>query len=50
MWASTESRPRPIVTTDKWVPPAPRQASISLGELTDIAATERHIVAAEVID
>ena len=50
MWPSTESKPRPIVTTETWVPPASRQASISAGEVAYAAARKRHIVRAEVVD
>ena len=50
MWPSTESRPRPIVTTETWVPPASRQASISVATSPTSPRRKRHIVRAEVFD
>ena len=50
MWPSTESKPRPIVTTETWVPPASRQASISAVRSPTPPRVSDHIVRAEVFD
>ena len=50
MWPSTESKPRPIVTTETWVPPASRQASIAAVRSPAPPRGAQDILPAEVFD
>ena len=49
MWLPTESRPKPMVTTVTWVPPASPGINLP-DEFSYVCSAQRHVVATEAFD